>query len=170
MYHFFDGMLRLTQLGLAIGILLAPGFFRVSRAAVLSVASAPYVEAATLLGAKPGWLVRAVLPQVTLLRHSALAVTHGGNNSVTEALTAGVPLLVLPLSTDQFAGAAALERAGVGEVFDPNTTGPDELRAAAARLLALPSEPAGRLAALAHGLTSVPGPQRAREALLAQGS
>ena len=118
----------------------------------------------------PGWLVRAVLPQVTLLRHSALAVTHGGNNSVTEALSAGVPLLVLPLSTDQFAGAAALERAGVGEVFDPNTTGPDELRAAAARLLALPSEPAGRLAALVRELTSVPGPQRAREALLAQGS
>ena len=55
------------------------------------------------------WLVREFLPQVTLLSRAALAVTHGGNNSVTEALTAGVPLLVLPLSTDQFAGAAAIE-------------------------------------------------------------
>ena len=32
----------------------------------------------------------------------------------------GVPMLVLPFSTDQFAGAAAIEQAGVGEVLDPN--------------------------------------------------
>ncbi len=50
------------------------------------------------------WLVRASLPQVALLRHANLLVTHGGNNSVTEALTHGVPMLVLPFSTDQFDG------------------------------------------------------------------
>lgn len=43
---------------IAIGILLAPGFFRVARAAALSVSSAPYIEAATLLGASASWLVR----------------------------------------------------------------------------------------------------------------
>ena len=52
----------------------------------------------------PDWLVRPYLPQVALLDRAALLVTHGGNNSVTEALTAGVPMLVLPFSTDQFAG------------------------------------------------------------------
>ncbi|MFN2318644.1 MAG: nucleotide disphospho-sugar-binding domain-containing protein [Dermatophilaceae bacterium] len=130
----------------------------------LASGSSPPAE----LGPIPdGWLVRAVLPQVTLLHDSVLTVTHGGNNSVTEALTAGVPLLVLPLSTDQFAGAAALERAGFGEVLDPNTSLPDELRAAAARLLALPRDRATRLAALARELTEDPGPQRARAALLA---
>ena len=113
-----------------------------------------------------GWLVRAVLPQVTLLRRSALAVTHGGNNSVTEALTAGVPMLVLPLSTDQFAGAAALERAGLAEVLDPNSSRPEELRAAAVRLLDLTGEPAAGLAALARELTEDPGPVRARAALV----
>ena len=46
-------------------------------------------------------------PRSPCLGRAALAVSHGGNNSVTEALTAGVPLLLLPLSTDQFAGAAA---------------------------------------------------------------
>lgn len=111
------------------------------------------------------WLVRPVLPQVTLLRSAALAVTHGGNNSVTEALTAGVPMLVLPLSTDQFAGAAALERTGFGEALVPNAATPAELAAAATRLLALPHEQAARLRALAKDLGREPGPERARAAL-----
>ncbi|SOC56697.1 glycosyltransferase [Ornithinimicrobium cerasi] len=114
------------------------------------------------LGPVPdSWLVRPVLPQVTLLRHASLTVTHGGNNSVTEALTAGVPLLVLPLSTDQFAGAAALERTGLGETLDPNTASPEDLRGAAGRLLSLPDPAASRLARLADDLTREPGPARA---------
>ena len=83
----------------------------------------------------PEWLVRAFLPQVRLLAHSAVAVSHGGNNSVTEALTAGVPLLVLPLSTDQFAGAAAVERGGVGLCLDPNAATAADIRAAVENLL-----------------------------------
>jgi MGT family glycosyltransferase len=113
----------------------------------------------------PEWLVRAVLPQVTLLRHASLGVTHGGNNSVTEALTSGVPLLVLPLSTDQFAGAAALERTGLGEALDPNTASPEELRAAADRLLVLSGDVAARLEDLGRRLRELPGPERARAAL-----
>ena len=121
---------------------------------------------ASELGPVPqSWLVREVLPQVTLLREAALAVTHGGNNSVTEALTAGVPMLVLPLSTDQFAGAAALEEAGVAEVLDPNAASPSELRSAADRLLSDPSEARRRLTALAKSLTTWTGAERALDAL-----
>ena len=86
----FAGLLGngVWQAMVAIGILLAPGFFRVSRAAALSVASAPYVEAATLLGAKPGWLVRvhvwrAVAPTVVVASISAL----GGALLVVSSLT-----------------------------------------------------------------------------------
>ncbi|MEO5608766.1 MAG: nucleotide disphospho-sugar-binding domain-containing protein [Ornithinibacter sp.] len=126
---------------------------------------------ATDLGQVPeSWLVRDVLPQVTLLAHAALAVSHGGNNSVTEALTASVPLLVLPLSTDQFAGAAALEDAGLGEALDPNSAAPDEIRDAAQRLLALPEPARRRLDALGASLVASPGADRAREALLASES
>ena len=118
------------------------------------------------LGPLPeGWLVREVLPQVTLLRHAGLAVSHGGNNSVTEALTAGVPMLLLPLSTDQFAGAAALEDAGLAEVLDPNALSHSEIREASARLLQLAGEPRDRLAALAAELVEAPGASRARAAL-----
>jgi MGT family glycosyltransferase len=83
------------------------------------------------LGAIPDdWIVAERLPQVALLRHAAAAVTHAGNNSVGEALRDGVPMLALPLSTDQFAIAADLERTGTGRCLDPNTLTADEVREA----------------------------------------
>ncbi len=112
----------------------------------------------------PEWLVREFLPQVRLLAGSAVAVSHGGNNSVTEALTAGVPLLVLPLSTDQFAGAAAVERCGVGLSLDPNAATPDDIRAAVQALLE-PDGVRGAAAELGATLQEVPGAQRARAAV-----
>lgn len=131
------------------------------------------VRVALASGSTPGgalgpvpdsWLVREVLPQVTLLGRSALAVSHGGNNSVTEALTASVPLLLLPLSTDQFAGAAALEDAGLAEALDPNSLSPTEVREAVSRLLDLPPATRQRLDALGASLRTAPGATRARAA------
>lgn len=111
------------------------------------------------------WLVRGFLPQVRLLQEAALAVTHGGNNSVTEAMTAGVPLVVLPFSTDQFAGAAALDAAGFGESLPPNTATVLDLRAACERMLGLAGDSRARLDALARSLTLQPGAARAYAAL-----
>ncbi|POH62177.1 glycosyltransferase [Cryobacterium zongtaii] len=127
-------------------------------------------DAAELGPIPESWLVRSFLPQVTVLGHAALAVTHGGNNSVTEAMTAGVPLLVLPFSTDQFAGAAALDEAGFGISLDPNTAGADALRQAAATLLGLSDEPRQRLRALSASLADGAGPQRAYAALQGESS
>ena len=123
--------------------------------AAIALGSADRAE----LGELPaGWLVHEFLPQVRLLGSAAAAVTHGGNNSVTEAMTAGVPLLVLPFSTDQFAGAAALERAGFGVALAPNEASVVDLAEALDRVLALPKEP---LAALSADLRQRPGSARA---------
>ena len=111
----------------------------------------------------PHWLVRGFLPQVTLLKRAAAAVTHGGNNSVTEAATFGVPLVVLPFSTDQFAGAAAIERSGWGVALAPNTATVDELAAAIAAVLGGPRGP------LAASLQAEPGRDRAYRAVTARG-
>jgi UDP:flavonoid glycosyltransferase YjiC (YdhE family) len=125
----------------------------------------------TELGPIPdSWLVRGFLPQVTLLRAAAAAVSHAGNNSVTEAMTAGVPLVLLPFSTDQFAGAAALERAGVGVALDPNAASVAQIRAAIERMLALAPESRARLDAMGTSLRGSvllggAGPRRAFEAL-----
>ncbi|AMM22060.1 peptide ABC transporter permease [Frondihabitans sp. PAMC 28766] len=48
----------LQQAMLAVGILLAPMFYRVSRAAAFSVSSSQYVEAAVLSGASTSWVLR----------------------------------------------------------------------------------------------------------------
>ena len=109
------------------------------------------------------WLVREFLPQVTLLERAAAAVTHGGNNSVTESMTMGVPLVVLPFSTDQFAGAAALEDAGFGVVLPPNTATVAELADAVHWALDLPARSA--LSTLSAGLRQEAGSRRAFSAV-----
>lgn len=89
----------------------------------------------TLGALPPGWIVRERLPQVAALEACDIVVCHGGNNTVTEALTAGLPVLSAPFSTDQFAGAEDLRRAGLGEAIDPAATTAGEIAAALASLL-----------------------------------
>ncbi|MFE2878486.1 glycosyltransferase [Streptomyces roseus] len=60
------------------------------------------------------------VPQQALLPHVDAMVHHGGANSFTECIQAGVPALILPFSSDQFAVARDAERAGVGLARDPN--------------------------------------------------
>ena len=54
------------------------------------------------LGAvRPHIRVEPTLPQAALLPRCALLVTHGGFNSVKEALAAGVPMVICPIAGDQ---------------------------------------------------------------------
>ncbi|MFE1645986.1 glycosyltransferase [Microbacterium sp. P01] len=118
------------------------------------------------LGELPAsWLVRDYLPQVRLLGRAAASVTHGGNNSVTEAVGSGVPLLVLPFSTDQFAGAAAIESRGFGIALDPNSVDVDALAAGLEALLHRDTRARARTDAAASAARRRPGPEIAFEAL-----
>jgi UDP:flavonoid glycosyltransferase YjiC (YdhE family) len=141
---------------------VAQALARVGLRAAIATGSTPIEE----LGELPeGWLVRDYLPQVRLLGGATLAVTHGGNNSVTEAIGQGVPLLVLPFSTDQFAGAAAIERTGMGAALDPNAASVEELAVALGAVRGLAGN--GALRAVAEAQASRPGPQIAYELLTA---
>jgi UDP:flavonoid glycosyltransferase YjiC (YdhE family) len=116
------------------------------------------------LGALPeGWLVRPSLPQVALLAKASLLITHAGNNSVTEALTFGVPMLALPFSTDQFDGAAAVEQHLAGLALDPNTAS-RPLVAGTVRGLIRTPPPLPAL--LGTRLRQAPGPETAYAAML----
>jgi MGT family glycosyltransferase len=108
------------------------------------------------------WTVAEHLPQPTVIAHSSLVITHGGNNTVTEALTGGVPLLVAPLSTDQFTAAADIEQLGLGRAFDPNFDSADTITDLADEVLTRSS---GLAAALGHRLRRRPGQTLAADLL-----
>ena len=137
------------------------------RVGVRAAISTGATDPAELGWIPPSWLVREYLPQVRLLDHAAAAVTHGGNNSVTEGAGAGVPLLVLPFSTDQFAGAAAIEREDIGRALDPNAASVDDLEAALSALLDPAWAGRATLTAIRADQLSDPGPERAYRTLTA---
>jgi len=60
------------------------------------------------------FLVRAYVPQLALLPLVQAVVCHAGQNTVSEALAHGLPLVVLPIKDDQPVIAAQVEQAGVG--------------------------------------------------------
>ncbi len=110
-----------------------------------------------------GWVVRRHLPQVAALDACDIVICHGGNNTVTEALTAGLPVLAAPFSTDQFAGAEDLRRAGLGHAIDPNLATPQEIAARLQNLLG--DGTAERAADLGHRLRRTPGAEIAADAV-----
>ncbi|MFM2438234.1 MAG: hypothetical protein RLZ55_1053 [Actinomycetota bacterium] len=56
-------------------------------------------------------------PQVELLRWVPVMITHGGNNSMNEALKAGVPMVTVPFGAEQMANARRAELVGVGRTL-----------------------------------------------------
>jgi peptide/nickel transport system permease protein len=78
----------IPQAMFVVGIMVSPLFYRVARAATLSVARSPYVEAAIVAGASVGWVIRKhvwvkVLPPIAV----ALANTTGVGFVVVSSLT-----------------------------------------------------------------------------------
>ena len=75
-------------------------------------------------------------PQLALLPHVDLFVTHGGANSVMEALSVGVPILIDPICNDQVHQAHFITQAGVGKVLLLEQVSPEEIRATLEYMLA----------------------------------
>jgi MGT family glycosyltransferase len=80
-------------------------------------------------------LVHGFVPQRAVLARAALAVTHCGFNTVLDALAQGVPMVGLPITFEQPATGARLERAGAAEVLQRGRS-PHRIREAMDRVLA----------------------------------
>jgi MGT family glycosyltransferase len=119
-------------------------------------------DPATLGELPPHVTVRPFVPQLALLQHTALFITHGGMNSVHEGLAQGVPLLVVPQAADQGMVAAQVQRLGAGLALNRSTVTAAQIRAAALQLL---SDPVftRRSAALGQELQAAGGARRAVE-------
>ena len=93
----------------------------------------------------PNVLAVRYAPQLALLRRARAFISHGGANSVMEALAFRVPLLLSPLCNDQVHQAWFVEAAGVGRALDLRSATPRDTWSVLEALLA-------------------PGPIRARSA------
>jgi MGT family glycosyltransferase len=80
--------------------------------------------------APPNVLVTPRVPQLALMPHLDAVVSHGGHNTVCEALAHGLPLVVAPIRDDQPAIADQVVRAGAGVRVAFRRVGADELRGA----------------------------------------
>ena len=88
----------------------------------------------------------AKVPQLTLLSRATLFVTHGGMNSVNEALYYGVPMIVLPFGLDQPLVGRELQRRKLGRVIAPRELTAERLWRTAKELLRDPEARKARLA------------------------
>jgi MGT family glycosyltransferase len=104
------------------------------------------------------------LPQTSVLPTVDVVITHGGNNTVTESLYFGKPMVVLPLFWDQYDNAQRLDETGYGVRCATYEAGPDELGAALDTVLTDPAR-TDRLAAISRRLQAAPGTRRAADLL-----
>ncbi len=101
---------------------------------------APPDDVAASTGMPPAnVVVRPRVPQLALLEHLDAVVTHGGNNTVCEALAHGIPLVVAPIRDDQGIIAEEVVRAGAGVRVRFGRIRPAELHAALAAVLEVPT-------------------------------
>jgi zeaxanthin glucosyltransferase len=77
------------------------------------------LHGSSLLGDLPDHVLTChYAPQLAVLAKTRAAVTHGGANSVMEAMHFGVPVLISPVCNDQFHQAHFIRRNGAGRVLD----------------------------------------------------
>lgn len=102
------------------------------------VVSTGHTEPADLGPLPANVLARRSVPQLQVLDRAALFVTHGGMNSVNEAMRAGVPALVVPQGADQPLVARRVVELGAGLSLRPDEVTAETVQALARRLLAEP--------------------------------
>jgi UDP:flavonoid glycosyltransferase YjiC (YdhE family) len=108
------------------------------------------------------------LPQTTIIPLVDLVITHGGNNTTTEAFHFGKPLVVLPLFWDQYDNAQRVHEQGYGVRLSTYGFTDAELHGAIERLLGDAALRA-RMAANAERIRAFDGVRVAAERIEAVG-
>ncbi|MCW3839895.1 glycosyl transferase [Micromonospora yasonensis] len=104
------------------------------------------------------------LPQTKIIPQADLVITHGGNNTTTEAFHFGKPMIVLPLFWDQYDNAQRVDELGFGVRLDPYRFTDEQLHGAIERLLG-DEDLRKRLAAHATAIQAADGLRQAADAI-----
>lgn len=117
------------------------------------------------MGRVPGnFLVRPHVPQLEVLEHADVFVTHGGMNSVMEAAYYGVPMVVAPQQPEQAMTAARVAELGLGVALEPGEVTAGALRHAVATVGGDPGYK-GHAADLREAARDAGGYRRAADAI-----
>jgi MGT family glycosyltransferase len=108
------------------------------------------------------------LPQTKIVPLVDLVITHGGNNTTTEAFHFGKPMIVLPLFWDQYDNAQRVDETGFGVRLPTYAFANDELRGAIDRLLG-DADLRGRMARIGAEIRAKDGVAKAADAIEATG-
>ncbi|MDI1463172.1 glycosyltransferase [Catellatospora sp. KI3] len=98
--------------------------------------------------------VVATVPQLAVLAHAKVFVSHAGMGGLMEGVQAGVPQVAIARTLEQDVNAARVADTGIGAVLDVRTLTPGELRATVDRVAADPQVAAGVAAMRAHVLAA----------------
>jgi MGT family glycosyltransferase len=105
-----------------------------------------------------------LVPQPALLPLVDAVITHGGNNTVTESLHFGKPMVLLPLFWDQYDNAQRMDELGLG-VRLPTFEFEDAQLGEAIERLTGDDAVRGRLKELGRRLQDNPGTERAADCI-----
>lgn len=134
--------LPLVYVSLGTAHNLRPDFFR---ACVAAFAGQPMhvlmsigdrIPAGSLGELPPNVEVHARVPQLSVLRHASVFVSHAGMGSTMEALHFGTPLVAVPQMPEQDVVAARIAELGFGQVLGRDEVTPERLREAVSNVLA----------------------------------
>jgi MGT family glycosyltransferase len=102
------------------------------------------------------------VPQTKVIPQVDLVITHGGNNTTTEAMHFGKPMIVLPLFWDQYDNAQRVHELGYGVRLPTYAFTDDDLLGAVDRLLA-DTDLRARMAAIGADIRARDGLRRGAE-------
>lgn len=96
------------------------------------------------------------LPLAAILPRCDAVLCHAGSGTTLAALTAGLPLVLVPDGADQFINADSCQAAGVARTFSPDQLTPAAVRDAVRAILAPDSAERAAAREIAHEIADMP--------------
>jgi MGT family glycosyltransferase len=123
------------------------------------------VDRSALASIPDNFILDSFVPQLAVLEHTDIFLTHGGMNSVMEALYYGVPLVVIPQMPEQAVTASRVNELGLGVALEKTAVTASLLQSVVAQVANKPQfrERAQRMRDVVH---SSGGYKQAVEAIL----
>jgi MGT family glycosyltransferase len=108
---------------------------------IMSIGKA--VDPSSLGEIPDNFTVAQYVPQLQILQAADIFITHGGMNSINEAVTYGVPMIVVPNTVEQSVNAARIEEIQCGLYLDQAQLTVAKLQTAVTKILSDPHTTSG---------------------------